>query len=320
MSPLPLKIFYTLQEASIFLNDHLKRSDIDESYFFQLAMKGAIRLGIFTDPTFGKIDHDLGVIYSDYFSFEDDLKLVDYVETMGLCISTLVEKGSILILNSSDVKEVYLGVHNGLFDAFFDNIYSLDTQEFSISDEIQKAFNCFKYADKLDFSKYLEPVYFSRKHNQIHYVLDTDRKTLSFPEEESEDDWKISYWFNREYVYEHEDLYSDRKINRKDCLILGEDIEMLLNGVQRKPVERHPRTRENNKNLLIEDLKLHPKRENSINRIVLALATKAGLDLSSHITAYEKLNSFCGSHGLDLPNKDTCGKLFKAAHNLKNSN
>ena len=318
---LPLKIYYTLKEASLFLNEQLNRTDIDESYFLQLGIKGAIRLGISVKQD--QKDDSAGSIYSDYFEF-DESKLVEYVVALKSCISAINSTGAILILNASDIKDIYFNIHNGLRDAYFDNIYSLDRQIFCIPDEIQNDFYCFKYADKINFFEYVEPVHYSRKHNAIHYLFENEKTLMSLPKiEKNDDDWRSGFWFNREFNYndvKDKDLYSDRKINKEDCLILGEDIELLLSGKQRQSIENCPPKRKDKTSQTDLDFKMHPKRESSINKIVLALASKAQLDLSNHITAYEKLKNHCDNSGMDLPNKDTCGNLFKAANELKKAN
>ena len=110
---------------------------------------------------------------------------------------------------------------------------------------------------------------------------------------------------------------SEREIHKDNCLILGEDLQLLINGKCREPITKHPRKRLDKTNYSEHDLKLHPKRENSINKIILALSEKAGLDLSNHMTAYEKLDAFAKNNELSLPNKDTCGRLFKSAFESK---
>ncbi len=320
---LPLKIYYTLKEASALLNEQLKRSDIDESYFLQLGIKGAVRLGIYTNPDHKNSVAKNGTIYSNYFEFSDESKIAEYVMALSTCISALFTTGSILILNPSDIKEIYFDIHSGLSDAFFDNVYSLDAQEFCIPDEFQKDLYCFNYADKLDFSDYLEPVHYSIKHKSIHYLFVNEKKEMSLPCVEEEDDWTLGYWFNKEFNHadiKKNELFSDRGITIEDCLILGEDLDLLLSGKQRESIEPHPIKRKNQKNESETTYKMHPKRENSINKIIYALASKANLDLSNHITAYEKLNAHCSALDIELPNKDTCGNLFKAANEFKKSN
>lgn len=317
---LPLKIYYTIKEASIFLNEHLNRSDIDDSYFLQLGMKGAIRIGIFSNVD--QREQTTGSIYSKFFEF-DDSNAVRIAEALSSCTSALFVTGTILILNSSDVKEILFDMHDGLSSAYFDNVYSLDAQEFCIPEEIQKDFYCFQYADKLNPLLYLERVFYSKKHNEIEYIFDNERVFMTLPEVEENDDWRSGFWFNRQFGYDavgNEDLFSDRKINKEDCLIFGEDIELLLKGQQRQKFTEHPLRQKFQINEVEIEPKINSKRANSINKIVFALANKAQLDLSNHITAYERLKRHCDINDIDLPNKDTCGNLFKSANELNKSN
>ena len=66
---LPLRIFYTLKEASTVLNGRLKSTEINEDYFLHLGVRGEVRLGIFANPNFE--DNNYGVLYSDFFEFEE---------------------------------------------------------------------------------------------------------------------------------------------------------------------------------------------------------------------------------------------------------
>ncbi|MDH0031334.1 MULTISPECIES: hypothetical protein [unclassified Acinetobacter] len=320
MTPLPLKIYYTLKEAAKFLNEHLKRSDIDESYFFQLGIRGDIRLGVFAKPN-NLGEDDTGVFYPNTFGLEfDESNQLDVLEIIHSTVLTLNEAGAILILNSGSVKDIYFNLVVKINNTYFDNVYSIDTQEFCVIGEWEKAFQCCSFFDKLRVLEFFDLSHYSHKHNAIHQSYSRGQDFISFPEIEEDDDWKIAYWFNDSFNWENmDDFQSEREITKNDCFVLGEDIELLLNGKKREPVERHPRKRSNQILHLEHNLKLHPKRENSINKIILALSSKAGLDLNNHITAYEKLKSFCEINGIDLPNKDTCGNLFKAANQFKNS-
>lgn len=320
---LPFKIYYTLKEASIFLNEHLKRSDIDENYFLQLGIKGDVCLGVFAKPDLLCGDTDTGVLYPDCFGFDfNESKIIDGIEAIHSTVLTLNEAGAILILNSGSVKDIYFNSILKLKDTYFNNAYSIDTQEFCVKGELEESFQCCKFFDKLEVLDFFDLVYYSRKHNAISAGYSRGCKSLSFPEIEDEDDWKIAYWFNQNFDANTDMniFQSNREINKDNCLILGEDIELLLNGKKRVPIEKHPRKRLNQAHHLEQDLKLHPKREASINKVILALAEKASLDLNAPQTAFEKLKSFCDERNIEIPNKDTCGNLFKAANQLKNSN
>ena len=89
---LPLKIFYTLREASAVLNERLKTTEINEDYFLHLGIRGDIRLGIFAKPNFE--DSDYGVLYSDYFEFEDS-NAVENLKAINTTAMTTNEVGSI---------------------------------------------------------------------------------------------------------------------------------------------------------------------------------------------------------------------------------
>ncbi|MDR3027239.1 MAG: hypothetical protein LBV35_02140 [Acinetobacter sp.] len=317
---LPLKIFYTLAEAATLLNEKFKRTDIDDSYFFQLGIRGDIRLGVYAKPNISNED-DTGVLYPDTFGLEfDESNKLDVLELIHSTVLALSEVGTMLILNSGSVKDIWFNLSVKIKEIYFDNVYSIDTQEFCINGEFEQAFQCCRFFDNLKTLDFYDLCYYSYKNNDIHHGYSTGEKYISFPEIKDEDDWKIAYWFNDNFNWENMDAFqSEREITKKDCFVLGDDINLLLNGKKRELVEKHPRKRADQILHLEHNLKLHPKRENSINKIILALASKAGLDLSNHITAYEKLKSFCENNGIDLPNKDTCGNLFKAANQFKNS-
>jgi len=317
---LPLKIFYTLKEASTVLNGRLKSTEINEDYFLHLGMKGDVRLGIFANPNFS--DGDCGVLYPDSFDDFNEVNKINYLKAVDAVVKSLGEAGAILILNSGSVKDIYLNSLIKLNEAYFDNVYSIDALDFAVSGELEKDFNCCQFFDELSTFEVYDIVFYSDKHNEIHNV-DIRGKFLSFPEHEEEDDWKPAFWFNSEFSLNSQDmsaLQSEREIRRDNCFILGEDLQLLIEGKCREPIVKHPRKHLNRTNYSEHDLRLHPKRENSINKIILVLSEKAGLDLSNHMTAYEKLDTFAKRNELPLPNKDTCGRLFKSAFESKSSN
>ncbi|WP_227554718.1 MULTISPECIES: hypothetical protein [Acinetobacter] len=317
---LPLKIFYTLKEASAVLNERLDCTEVNEDYFFHLGIKGNIRLGIFADPSFS--DGSSGVLIFDSFDDFNDLNKLNYLKAVDAVARSLEEAGSILILNSGSVKDIYFNSLIKLNETYFDNVYSIDALEFAVSGELEKDFNCCQFFDELSTLEAYDIVFYSNKHNAIHNATMRE-KYLSFPEHEEDDDWKVAFWFNDDFSLSSQDistLQSEREIHRDNCLILGEDLQLLLDGKCREPTIKHPRKHLNGTNNLEHDSRLHPKRENSINKIVLALAEKAGLDLSNHMTAYERLDVFAKNNKLPLPNKDTCGRLFKSAFESKESN
>jgi len=317
---LPLKIFYTLKEASAVLNERLDCTEVNEDYFFHLGIKGNIRLGIFADPSLS--DGSSGVLIFDSFDDFNDLNKLNYLKAVDAVARSLEEAGSILILNSSSVKDICFNSLIKLNETYFDNVYSIDALEFAVSGELEKDFNCCQFFDELSTLEAYDIVFYSDKHNAIHNAAIRE-KYLSFPKNEEDDDWKVAFWFNDDFSLSSKDmstLQSEREIHRDNCLILGEDLQLLLDGKCREPIIKHPRKHLNRTNNLEHDLRLHPKRENSINKIMVALSAKAGLDLSNHMTAYEKLDTFAKSNGLPLPNKDTCGRLFKSAFESKKSN
>lgn len=220
------------------------------------------------------------------------------------------------------MKDIYLNSLIKLNEAYFDNVYSIEVLDFAVSEELEKDFNCCQFFDELSTLEVHNVVFYSDKHNSIHDV-GMREKYLTFPEHEEGDDWKAAFWLNSDFSLNSQDrsaFQSEREIRRDNCFILGEDLQLLIDGKCREPIIKHPRKHLNRANYSEHDLRLHPKRENSINKIILALSEKAGLDLSNHMTAYEKLDTFAKSNELPLPNKDTCGRLFKSAFESKQSN
>lgn len=310
---LPLKIFYTLKEASTVLNERLKTTEINEDYFLHLGMRGDIRLGIFAKPNFE--DNDYGVLYSDFFQF-DELNAVENVKAINTTTMTINEVGSILILNNGTIKDIYFNKSIKLENAYFENAYSIDSQDFSVNGKLEENFSCCKYYDELKALDFLDIVFYSEKNNVVHTASIRD-KYLTLPRVEGEDDdWKVGYWFNESFDLDQDmsSFQSDRDICIDDFLILGEDLELILNGQKRELIVKHPRKQIDDKNHSNIHMKIHPKRANSINQIVFALAKMADLDLSQHQSAYTQLEAFCGNHGIEIPAKDTCGNLFKDAY------
>lgn len=63
---------------------------------------------------------------------------------------------------------------------------------------------------------------------------------------------------------------------------------------------------------------LHPNERRSVGQIMLALATMAGLDLSTPYAADETLRAFAATAGLELPDSpETLAKHFRAASSTK---
>ena len=167
-----------------------------------------------------------------------------------------------------------------------------------------------------EFHSYL----YSEKYNAIQNV-GIRNEHLTFPKVEEEEDWKVAYWFNENFDsnIDVSEFQSEREICRDDFLILGEDIELILNGQKRELAVKHPRKHLNKRSCLELDVKPHPKRANSINQVIYGLAKMADLDLSQHQSAYTQLEAFCNSNGIEIPGKDTCGNLFRDAHRKFNS-
>lgn len=314
MNNLPLKIFYTLKEASAILNERLKSTEFNEEYFLHLGMKGDIRLGVFAKPNFE--ESDIGVLYSDWFEF-DDSEALENLKAINSTAMTLNEIGAILILNNGSIKDIYFNKSIKLKNTYFDNTYSIDTQEFSVKGDLEETFSCCKFFDKLRVLDFFDVVFYSEKYNTIHNS-GMRSEYLTFPkvEDEKEDDWKVAYWFREDFDVNRDmsEFQSEREICRDDFLILGEDIELILNGQKRELPVKHPRKRLNKAAYSELDIKTHPKRANSINQVIYGLAKMADLDLSQHQSAYTQLEAFCNSNGIEIPGKDTCGNLFREAH------
>ena len=316
MNTLPLKIFYTLKEAATVLNERLKTTEINEDYFLHLGMRGDIRLGIFAKPDFS--ENDIGVLHSDWLDF-DESAVIENLKTVDTIVKFLSEIGAILILYPISIKEISFYESIKLIDMYFDNVYSIDAQECAILGKYEDDYYCSKFFDKLKVTDFFEHVYYSEKHNVIHQVH-IESGFLSFPQSEENDDWRVAFWFNDSFDFNQDmkQLQSERKISREDCLIRGEDLELLLNGKKRESVKKHLRKPSDQISKTELNAKLHPKRANSINQIIYGLAKMADLDLSQHQSAYTQFDAFCSQHGIEIPAKDTCGNLFKEAHSKNN--
>ncbi|NCI78941.1 hypothetical protein [Acinetobacter kanungonis] len=320
---LPLKTFYCLDEAASLLRGlYPQRLDIDDSYFFQLAIKGHIRLGVFKDLDQDKSHIENGTLNFDWYEgTEDQVLLIKHVKSVTYCLSTIEEEGSILILSDGSVRDLYLKGEQAICDTRFDNLFSLTNSEFCIPEEILKDLFFFQYADKLRFHKLYESIFYSDSTNSIYFVFNEDDGNYYVPTEDHEvPDWVCGFWFDRfANSYEDEDKFSDRKIKKEECLIFGEDLQLLIDGKHREPIEFNSRIKGVNTEAVKEQVRLHPKRASSINQIIYGLAKMADLDLSQHQSAYTQLEAFCSGHGIKIPEKDTCGNLFKDAYRKFNT-
>lgn len=324
---LPLKTFYTLDEAvRLFHGLFPQRLDIDDSYFFQLAIKGYIRLGIFKDQSHEKNHLESGTLNFDWYEWKEDPELlIEHVKAVTYCLSTIEEEGSILILHDGYIKNLFLRGEISLREARFDNLFSLEHSEFCIKDQILKDLFFFEYADKLRYHNFYESIFYSDSTHRLHYVFNEEDGNYYVPSMDHEiPDWITGFWFDRfaDNNYEDKDKFSDRMIKKQECLIFGEDLQLLLDGKHREPIENTSRIKENNVEAVKEQIKLHPKRANSINQIIYALTKMADLDLSQHQSAYTQLEAFCNNRGIEIPKKDTSGNLFKEiyrAFNVENS-
>lgn len=323
---LPLKSFYTLDEAvRLFHGLFPQRVDIDHSYFLQLGIKGYIRLGVFKDPSHEKSHLECGTLNFDWYEWkEDPALLIEHIKAVDYCLATIEEEGSILILHASYIVNLLIRGEISLREIRFDNLFSLGNSEFCIPDELLSDLSFFEYADKLRFYNFYESIFYSNSTNSIHYVFNEEDSNYYVPSREHEvSDWMSGYWFDRfADNYEDKDKFSDRMIKKEECLIFGEDLQLLLDGKHREPIENNSRIKKNNVEVAKEQIKLHPRRANSINQLIYALTKMADLDLSQHQSAYTQLEAFCNSKGIEIPKKDTSGNLFKEiyrAFNAENS-
>ncbi|MFC6166659.1 hypothetical protein [Acinetobacter terrestris] len=321
---LPLKTFYKIDEAiNLFRGLFPQRYDIDESYFFQLGSKGYIRLGLFKNLAHNNNSVVDGTLDFDWYEKVEDPKVsIKHIKSLNYCLNTIEEDGSILILNNNSVRNLYFRDEIELSDARFDNLYSLQNSEFCIPEDILKDLFFFRYADKLRGFQLYEHIFYSASTNSIYFIFNEEDGFGYIPQNGDEiSDWVVGSWFNRfAESYDDKEKFSDRKIKKEECLIFGEDLQLLLDGKHREPIENILRFESDRGEIVKEQVKINTKRLNSINKIVFALANKAQLDLSNHITAYEKLKNYCDINNLELPNKDTCGNLFKTANELRKSN
>ncbi|MFX6057180.1 hypothetical protein ABTF11_05690 [Acinetobacter baumannii] len=320
---LPLKTFYTIDEAvKLFQGLSPQRLDIEDSYFLQLAIKGHIRLGIFKDPSHEKSHLSSGTLNFDWYEgTEDPELLIEHVKAVTYCLSTIEEEGSILILHDAYIKDLFLRGEISLSEVRFDNLFSLEHSEFCIKDQILNDLFFFEYVDKLRYHNFYESIFYSNSTHSLHYVFNEEDGNYYVPSMEHEvPDWVTGFWFDRfADNYEDKDKFSDRMIKKEECLIFGEDLQLLLDGKHREPIQNVSRIKKNNMEVVKEQIKQHPKRANSINQIIYGLAKMADLDLSQHQSAYTQLEAFCNSNGIEIPGKDTCGNLFREAHRKFNS-
>lgn len=320
---LPLKTFYTIDEAvSLFRGLFPQRFDIDASYFFQLGIKGYIRFGIFSNPSHEKDYLKSGILNFDWYEWKDDPELlIEHVKAVTYCLTTIGEKGSILILHNYYINDLLLSGEIGLSEVRFDNLFSLENSEFCIEEKILKDLFFFEYADKLRYHNLYESIFYSDSTNSLHYVFNEDDGNCYVPSKEHDiTDWRAGYWFDRfADNYEDKDKFSDRIIKKEECLIFGEDLQLLLDGKHLKPINGVSRIKNSSGEGVKEQTRIHPRRANSINQIVYALAKMADLDLSQHQSAYTQLEAFCNSKGIEIPKKDTSGNLFKEIYRVFNT-
>lgn len=250
---------------------------------------------------------------------EDTELLIKHNIAIVSCLIACESHAVILVLSETDILHLYFENHISLSDLMFDNVFSLERSKFLIEDEIIKDLFLFKYTDKLTMFDLYENIFYSKCRGEVHYVFNEEDGNYYTPDHDAdgfEDDWKFSYWFKQSPTkFTDEEKFSDRIIKKEECLIFGEDLQLLMDGKHRESIEAEYRKPEiKAKNLPEIQSKPHPKRTNSINKIVYALARMADLDLSQHQSAYTQLEAFCAQQNIAIPGKDTSGNLFKEIH------
>ncbi|QOW44426.1 MULTISPECIES: hypothetical protein [Acinetobacter] len=320
---LPLKTFYTLDEAvRLFHSLFPQRVDIDVNYFLMLGIKQFIRLAIKKSDIC--VDDKNGVINLDNYEGSDDPdEIIEHIAIIRDLLSCCDEKTSFLVVNESYIEDFIFYNEINLNEIRFDNFYSVLNNYFPIPNEYIAKLGFFSFANKLHYSKLYDMAMFSKKRKII-----LDRKDLEangYPlvdEDYLKDDWAVGFWFKDSSALTESDYIEDITIKTDDLYLFGEDLQLLLDGKHREPIENNSRIKKNNVEVAKEQIKLHPKRANSINQIIYALAKMADLDLSQHQSAYTQLEAFCNNRGIEIPKKDTSGNLFKEiyrAFNLENS-
>lgn len=311
---LPLKTFYTIDQAVRLLQAlYPQRVDIDRDYLLMLGIKGYIRIAIQKETI---TNGGVGTIVMDSYEGSGDMnEVIEHIKIIRNMLNTSEEVNSLFVITGSYLDDLLYERSFPLKEIHFDNIYSTLNNYFTIPDQYLEKLGFFSFANNVHFHELYDIVMYSTNKAQIWLAEDFLAK--GYPPREENDDWSTAFWFKDNMDFNKLNLSNDLIVKNDDLCVFGEDLQLLFDGKHREPIGNNYKIKKNNIEAVKEQLKLHPKRESSINKIILALSKKAGLDLSNHMTAYEKLDAYAKNNELPLPNKDTCGKLFKSAFESK---
>lgn len=313
LSTIPFKQFYSLEEAQDLISKSTGRTDIDKNYFLMMGLKGFIRIAI--QPSSQQVEQAIGGV------FFDDAEQINNIQndlTQAKTISSIATAFDVthvlLIISDDDLMNIFYYESLSLSDTTFNNVYSILNDKFYISDEYLNDLAGFKYSDKLASFELYSPAIYSEKQNKIVIASQDEHGNYLHPEERNHgDDWQILFFPNYNVVNRSkQEIFSNRTISLNDLYVFGEDLELLITGEKREKFEERrskavERSKNTHKNLL------HPRRENSLLKIIYALAHKASLDFTHPHTIYSELAKYCELEGIELPRKDTTANILKKA-------
>lgn len=315
--PLTLKNFYSLKDASNLLNHQLNRNDIDSEFFIHLALNESINLSYF--PTYDLNDEIIGTIIFD----NDDLQFLDLNQRetricLNLCFHYITQKKFSLVLTKNSIYDLYQTETLPLTDIRFNNIYSVFDNTLAIPPEFQSHIGNFRFFKNLGWDKFYKVENVPASSINANYD-DSMVATIWFD--------YFDYSFNNKPMKKVAitDVEKNISISTDNLYILSADLEKILSG----KIESNTYKIINYENFNLMNFletkspnnsNLHPKAYNSYIKIIAGLALYAKIDLSNHQTAFKKIQDFCDLQGIEIPNKDTCGKWFKeASEYIKNS-
>lgn len=308
LSNLPLKPYYSLSEAQNLLSNNIERPDINENYFLTMGIIGELRIAI--KPSLKSEDKIGCIFYEDLERINNIHKNLDQAQIISSIAMAFEGPDVLLTLDKEDLSNIFHYRSINLSEIFFNNVYSLKSHKFYISDEYSNELDGFKYSDKLSTGELYSPAVGLKKQNKVVLASQDKHGNYLYPEEcNQEDDWETLFVPNLNPIhYSNEESFSHRIISLDDLYIFGEDLDQLITGNKKEEWGRkrsHPV-----KHL---DKSLHSRRENSLLKLIYALAHKLSLDLEQPQKAYQELARYCQLHSIELPKKDTVAEILKKA-------
>lgn len=303
-----LKNFYSLTDACTLLNNQLNRTDIDVDFLMQLTFDDAIELGVIH-----QVKHlDLGsIIFEDkQLQFNDNNEIRILLNTSFHYLS---QSKFILMADKEDLFEIYKKNQIELHNISFNNIYSILDNTFAIPPNLKKyigSFNFYSHIPWYNFYK-LENVPASSLNPKLD---DSMTQTVWF----DYFDVSLSSPLEKIILPTNDDI---QLITTDDLYILAEDLHKILsNKIKTQTAKTLNIDNFNLGNFTSQknspDSVLHTTAYKNGLKIISALAHLAKLDITKHQKAYSILQQHCDEHGIEIPNKDTCGHWFKDIKNL----